>query len=196
MKLCEKIRLMRKEKGIKLKDLHRKILDLFGENSLTYTSLFRIERGSTKARESSLFQISTALGISPQNLKEGTERQEPKIRDLIKKKDIIGKYIYNKNAYLEMLSGSDLNFLPAKLVLLPATKTPIEQDPKEKGQFLKWIYGLQGEIILYLVSDEGIKEYTIHKMDKVYFESIYPHYFENKTSKKASCLIVQNPRYI
>ena len=196
MKLYEKIRLTRKEKGIKLKTLYERIAELFGENALNYESLCRIEKGRTQARESSIFQIATALGLSTQELKQDTELAEPKIGEFIAKKKLIGKYVYNDKTYLEILSGRDLEFLPMKLVLLPGGKTQVEKDPPEKGRFIKWIFGLQGKVTLTVETKEGIQGHIIGKEDKIYFESINPHHFENNTQKKSSCIIVQNPRYI
>ena len=83
-----------------------------------------------------------------------------------------------------------------KLVLLAGGSTQIEKDPPEKAKFIKWIFGLQGKITLTITTQEGIKRFIIGKEDRIYFDSTQPHFFENATSKKASCIIVQNPRYI
>ncbi|MBI5144787.1 MAG: cupin domain-containing protein, partial [Candidatus Omnitrophica bacterium] len=42
----------------------------------------------------------------------------------------------------------------------------------------------------------GIEKHLLNKGDCLSFESNIPHYFENNSSRKARCLIVQNPRYI
>ena len=108
MKVNEKIKLLLKERSWKLKDLHRRIFDLFEDNSITYLTLLRTIHGQTKLRESTLFQIATALEKKPDEIRKDTDEEEK-----------FARYGYNKKAYLEIESTS-LNFLTAKLVLLPA----------------------------------------------------------------------------
>lgn len=184
MKIYEKIGLLLKERKLKLKPLHRKIEDLFGGQAIAYLTLYRTVNGVTKVRESSLFQIATALGLTPQEIKKGT------VEDIE-----IDRYQYSKHAYYDVLS-KELEFLPIKLVLFPGAKTLTEQDPIESGNFIKWVYPQQGEITCVITTEKGIEKYGIKKTSKPFwFKSIYPHYFENSTSRKSSCLIIQIPKY-
>ena len=184
MKVNEKIKLLLKERGWKLKDLHRRVLDLFEDNSITYLTLLRTVHGQTKLRESTLFQIATALEKKPDEIRKDTDEEEK-----------FARYGYNKKAYLEIESTS-LNFLTAKLVLLPAAKTETERDPIEMGNFVKWIYGLQGEVTCVVTTERGEEKHIIKRNESFYFNSTHPHYFENTTSKKAVALLIQNPKYI
>lgn len=184
MKIYEKIKLLLDQRGWNLSEFHRKIKDLFEKNTVAYLTLYRTVHGETKVRESTLFQIASALGIKPEELKEGTDAQ-----------DKYSRYAYNKKAYLEIIHN-ELPFLTARLVLLPGAKTQTEQDPAEKGDFIKWLYGLQGEITFIVVKESGVEKHLITKGESLSFRSTNPHYFENTTSKKAACLLIQNPRYI
>ena len=74
MKIYEKIGLLLKERKLKLKPLHRKIQELFGEQAIAYLTLYRTVKGVTKVRESSLFQIATSLGMSPAEIKKEPKR--------------------------------------------------------------------------------------------------------------------------
>lgn len=184
MKIYEKIKLLLEKKGWKLTDLHKAIADLFEENSITYLTLLRTVHGQTKLRESTLFQIASALGQTPTDIRKDTDEQEK-----------FTHYGYNKKAYLE-IESSHLDFLTARLVLLPKAKTEIEQDPTEMGNFVKWLYGLQGETTCIVTDDTGTRRHTIKKNESFYFQSTYPHYFENSTDQKSVCLLIQNPKYI
>jgi len=184
VKIYEKIRLLVEEKKIKLAALHRKIKELFGDEAITYLTLYRTVHGSTKVRESSLFQIATSLGITPLEIKKGTDE------------DIeVDRYEHSKTAYFDVLTN-DTEFLPIKLVLLPGAKTLTEQDPIEKGNFIKWIYPQRGEITCVITAEGGIERHTIKNTDKPFwFKSTYPHYFENTSKRRSTCLIIQLPKY-
>ena len=184
MKINEKIEQILKEKRWKLKNLHREIVDLFEENAVTYLTLLRIIHGKTKLRESTLFQIASALGKTPTQIRKDTDEEEKFTR-----------YGYNKKAYME-IESHNLNFSTARLIMLPGAKTEIEQDPKEKGNFVKWLYGLQGEITCVVMSESGPERHIIRKNETFYFRSTEPHHFENTANQKSACLIVQHPKYI
>jgi len=70
MKLHEKITQLRKERGLKIKDLHDKLKEIFGDKALSYRTLLRIEKGYTDGRGSSLYQICLGLGILLKELRE------------------------------------------------------------------------------------------------------------------------------
>lgn len=185
MKIHEKIKLLLKEKGWKLKDLHRRIADLFEENSITYLTLLRTVHGQTKLRESTIFQIASAIGMRTEDIRKDTDQEETSLR-----------YGDPKRAYIEV-EPTDLNFLTARLVVLPGARTEKEQDPVEEGDFTKWVYCLQGEITCVIVKEDGKEErHTIAKNKSFHFKSTQLHYFENHTGKKAICLLIQNPKYI
>ena len=184
MKIHEKINLLLKEKRWRFKDLHREISSLFEENAITYLTLLRTIHGETKLRESTLFQIASALGQTPADIRKDTEEEEK-----------FTHYSYNKKAYLEIESGH-LDFLTARLVLLAGAKTEIEQDPAERGNFVKWLYGLQGETTCVVMAKNGPQRHIIRKNKSFYFHSTRPHYFENHTDQKSVCLLIQNPKYI
>ncbi len=184
MKVHEKIKLLLKEKDWKLKDLHRSILDLFEDNAITYLTLLRTIHGQTKLRESTLFQIAAALKKTPEDIRKDTAGEEK-----------FTLYGYNKKAYLEIESNT-LTFLTARLVLMPGARTETEQDPGEKGNFVKWLYGLQGEMVCVVTTDKGEERRLVKRNESFYFASTHPHYFENPSTKKGICLLIQNPKYI
>lgn len=184
MKIYEKINLLIEKNAFNLSALHRQIKELFEENAIAYLTLYRTVHGLTKVRESTLFQIACALKTTPEEIKKNTDAEAK-----------INRYDYNKKAYLEVTDNS-LDFLPARLVLLPGAKTQTEQDPIEKGNFVKWIFGLQGEMTCVVMTDKGLEKQIIVKNQSFSFRSTLPHYFENNSIQKTVSLLIQYPKYI
>lgn len=193
MKLGEKIKQIRIQKGLSLRDLSGRLKDIFGSKALRYNTIYRIEKGFRDAKRiSSLSQICIGLEVSLKELKEGTEEEKFSVVEHIKKRGNPAKYIYSPNARLEILTKEKQPFFGARLVLLPGGKTNLEQDPIELGRFEKWIYGLKGRITCVV----GQERLILGKDEVICFESSIPHYFENNTTQKTSCIIIQNPRHI
>ncbi len=192
MLLHEKIRQMRKEKGLSLTELEQKLVEIFGSKALRYNTLFRIEKGLRDARVSSLAQICIGLGISLKELKEGTEEEKLSLVDIIKKKDKVAQYVYSEKACAQILTKEKQPFLGMRLLLEAGGKTKLEQDPIELGRFEKWVYGLKGKITCVV----GQERHLLKKDEALCFASNLPHSFENNTAQKASCIIIQNPKHI
>lgn len=192
MELHEKIRQTRKEKGLSLTHLETRLVEIFGNKALRYNTLYRIEKGLRDARVSSLSQICIGLGVSLKELKEGTEEEKFYLVESIKKRDRLAQYVYSEKAYAQILTKEKQPFLGLRLILEPQGKTKLEQDPAELGKFEKWVYGLKGKVTCVVGQDR----YIVRKDEVLCFESNLPHYFENNTAQKASCIIIQNPKHI
>ncbi|MBI4706917.1 MAG: cupin domain-containing protein [Candidatus Omnitrophica bacterium] len=194
MKLHDKIRQIRKEKGLSLTDLEQRLIEIYGNKALRYNSLYRIEKGLRDARVSSLSQICIGLGVSLKELKEDTEEEKKlSLANFIKKYDQgVAQYVYSKNAYAQILTKEQQSFLGVRLILEPGGKTKLEQDPIELARYEKWVYGLKGKITCVV----GQERFELKKDDVLCFESNIPHLFENNTLRKASCIIIQNPKHI
>ena len=192
MKLSEKIRQVRKAKGLSLTELENRLVEIFGKKALRYNTLYRIEHGLRDARVASLSQICIGLGISLKELKEGTDEEKFSLVDTIRKRDRIAQYVYSENAFAQILSKDKQPFLALRLILNPGGQTKLEQDPVELGKFEKWVYGLKGKITCVV----GQESYIIGKDETLCFQSNVPHYFQNKTPRKAACIIMQNPKHI
>lgn len=219
MKLHQKLKNIRLEKGLSLKELHRLIVNYFRTRAITYRSLQRIEAGDTDGRGSSLHQIGTALGMSLRDLKKDTE-EETRSVDLIKRNKRLGRYVFSEKAYADLLMRQNRNFMVMELALKPQGKTKIEQDPELRQdedkieqikqilrslnlqlpaledykilKFEKYVYCLKGHIACYIGKDT----YILRRGDGLSFESSHPHWFENISKTESRCLIVQNPRYL
>jgi len=191
MQIYEKIKQIRQEKRMSREELYERLREIFGDKAVAPNTIWRIESGLTAARASSLHQLCIALGVS---LKElfGEAEPESKLVDIVKKKKRIDQYVYNQKAQAEILTPSNRKFLAEELTLEPGGQTRTEENPIEIAKFEKWVYCLAGKITCVV----GTERHTLDKADCLSFESNIPHYFENNSSRKARCLIVQNPRYI
>jgi transcriptional regulator with XRE-family HTH domain len=192
MKLHDKIRVVRKEKKLSLKALQERLNEIFGKKALRYNTLYRIEKGLRDARVSSLSQICIGLGVSLKELMEGTEEEQFSLIETIKRRDKTAQYVYSEKAYAQFLTKEKQPFLGLRLILEPGGRTKLEQDPIELGRFEKWIYGLKGKITCLV----GKNKYILNKDEVLFFESNLPHSFENNTSRKSICIIIQNPKHI
>ncbi|UCC95690.1 MAG: cupin domain-containing protein [Candidatus Omnitrophota bacterium] len=191
MKLHQKITTLRKEKGLKIKDLHTKLKEIFADKALSYRTLLRIEKGHTDGRASSLYQICVGLGITLEELKAGTE-EENTVADYIKRNKREGRYTYNERAYAEILTGPKRKFLVLELFLGPKGKTSVEKDPEGGEKFEKWIYVTKGKLTCVI---KGIK-FILAKGDCICFDSRLAHSFENNSFRRTRCIIIQNPAHL
>lgn len=219
MKLHEKIKKIRLEKGLTFKELHLKIFNEFRENAVAYRTLLRIEAGDTDGRGTTLYQISTALGMSLSELKKDTEEENRPV-DLVKKTRRLGRYIFNEKAYAELMMRQNHNFMATELVLGPGGSTKLERDPElavdentdaqlketlkklnpqasvledyKIFKFEKYVYCLRGAITCYI----GKERFVLKSGDGLTFGSSLPHWFENPSKSTSRCLIFQNPRYL
>ncbi|MCP4651921.1 MAG: cupin domain-containing protein [Candidatus Omnitrophica bacterium] len=189
MQLHQYLTQIRKDKKLKIQHLHNKIKKIFAKKAVSYRSLLRILQGHTQGRESSLYQVCIGLGITPAQLKENIMSQ-PDAIDYIKRSLRKDKYIYNENASAELLAGPERSFLTMELTLKAKGKTKPQGATTTEVKSEKWVYGLFGKTTC--VIDD--KTYQLDKGDCLSFNGNLPHYFKNKTSKKAQCLIVQTPR--
>lgn len=219
MKLHEKIKKIRTERDLTLKELHEMIASEFREKAVSYKTLLRIEAGDTDGRATTLHQISTALGMSLSELKRDTEEENRPV-DFIRKYSRLGKYVFNESAYTELLMRQNRNFMATELVLAPGGKTKFERDPdllldettieklkevllglSEQApaleeydilKFEKYVYCLRGTITCYIGEDKYVLRYG----DGLSFNSTLRHWFENNSKNEARCLIIQNPRHL
>lgn len=191
MQLHDKIKQLRQEKKMSREELYKRLLDIFGEKAVKPNTIWRIESGLTSARASSLHQICIGLGVSLKEILGETE-PESKLVDVVKKDKRIDQYVYNQRAQAEILTPYNRTFMVQELMLLPGGQTRTEEDPIEVGKFEKWIYCMAGKVTCVV----GMEKHTLNKGDCLSFESNIPHHFENNSSRKTRCIILQNPRHI
>jgi transcriptional regulator with XRE-family HTH domain len=193
MEIHERIRKLREDKKLKLRDIYKHIHEQWGPEGITYVTLKRIQSGKTKPKKTSLYQIALVLGVSLEEL----EGKDPNaLITFIDKNDPPGKYDYTPvKAYGDKLSTIKAkNMLAQKLALAPGTKTRTEKDPSptENVTYQKWVYGLKGEIACVV----GNERCVVTPGNVCLFDSHHEHYFENLARKTSYCLVVQTPPHL
>lgn len=188
MEIKDRMIQIRKDKGLKLKDIQEKLLEVFGKKeALSYRTLLRAEKGEHEERDASIYQICIGLGVS---LEEFTKGLVVEVADAkyIKHNNRRNKSAYNENVFADILTPKTRKISAIELILSPKSKTGVLKDTAEKGRFEKFIYGVKGRIDCVIEE----KKFSLRKGDCLSFDSSFPHYFENKGSKKNRCLVIHN----
>ena len=190
MEIHERIRKLREDKKLKLKDIYNLIREQWGPKAITYVTLKRIQSGKTKPKKLSLYQIALVLGVSREEL----EGKDPNaLITFIDKDDPPGKYDHTPvKAFGDKLSTQKLKgALAQRLVLQTGAKTRPEKDPDptENVTHQKWVYGLKGEIACMVDNERCV----VTPGNICFFDSHHEHSFENLGRKAASCLVIQIP---
>ncbi len=195
MKIGENVYSMRKEKKLKRSELLKRIRYMYGNNALGYRTIQRIEHGENiKERLSSLLKIADALGVNVNELYKGTEyedkaKQEEKLEEayITRHDNRGGEFKYSKGASIEIVSPEQSGYIVFQLILDPGFRTKVEQDPEGT---IKFLYLIEGEINVTV----GNIVRVLYRGDTIQINSSKPHYFENKSKKRASAILYQNPK--
>jgi len=187
MTLHEKITHIRKTKKISRAALHRKIVEKYGKNAISYRTIKRIEEGSTSGRVSSTHQICSGLDIRPQELFKDIEIETKPL----KKGQNYARYLGYPGVKIEILSKPEEDaILLLKLTLEPNGQTKPEQDPAREIKYRKIIYVLSGKVKCLINNIE----YILRKDESYTFDSTQEHYFINNSASKTRFLLIQNPK--
>ncbi len=192
MKLHEKIRNLRINAKISLRELRRRIVFHYGKQALGYWTLSRIELGKHEhVRLSSLEQICTALNISLGELYEGVDRDNLENSPLIKRSGRRGGYTFNEKAKFDIVTPSNLDFWMLELTILPGGKTSPKKSTAE-GTSVEIVYVVHGAVSCFI----GDREYELQKGDTLTFDNHASSYFKNNSPSRGVLLIYQNPKKI
>jgi len=195
MKIGDNIKRIRKGQGLKRADLVNKLRFTYGDNALGYRTIQRIERGENlKERFSSLLQLAYALGVDIKEFYKRTEYEDKTQQQELAKEAYItrsqargGTFRYNDKAVLEIISPQQSAYMATLLELDPDSKTKLEHDPEQTTKFL---YVINGEMTI-IIED---LERTLRKGDSMQINSHRHHHFENRSNKKATAILYQNPK--
>ncbi len=192
MTINEKIRILRKEAKMSLREVHEKIVDLFKDNALSYFTLSNIERGRYKTvRFSSLEQITSALDITAPELFRDVERNTLKVNPHIKRNKRTGKFSYPDGSFFEVITPTDLDFWMIEHTLMPASSSTPEKTVTDLVS-IEVVYVVQGRLLCH-VED---KTYELAKGDTLSFDNTVIHHYENPFDKKTVFTILQNPKNV
>ena len=185
MKLHEKIKKMREDLGLTIQEVYDRCVTVFGDKAISYRTLQRIERGKI-SKFSSILKICCALGVSLEEMLQGTELEQSLV---IRKKERLDEYTYNEKVHASVVSSPSRSFLALELTLEPKGKTQIEKSPE--GNFEKWIFVIEGELTCYFKDEKHL----LKSKDSISFNSSIPHHLENNGKKTCICTVLQNPKH-
>ena len=176
LNLGEALRKVRKEKGISM-------TELAGKTGYTKSFISQVEKNKTSPSLSSLFRITEALGMSPQEiLHEGGSSEKIMIRKnereayYHKKSKAKFEFLFNKNPRRKM----EPLFFNLKV---GGCSDSYSHEGEEFGTILK------GELELTV----GDEIYHLKEGDCVYFSSRIMHHWKNNGSEDVIALWVTTP---
>ncbi len=192
MKLGAKIRHIRENiRKLSKKELHTKLVAIFGKEAISYKSLIRIEKGENNGRAKSIHQIACGLNVDVKELLSGTDKnpstENAILADIIRKNNRPGRFTYNDKTYLEILSSKKSSFITMELLLGPGSKTRKENFHEDIEMM---VFVTKGSIIAHIYKET----YILHNGDSIFFRGHLPHYFVNPKKRKSKAVIIQNPK--
>ena len=176
-KIGEKIKLLRKEKNLTLKDIAEK-------TDLSISFLSQVERLKSSLTLESLKKISEVLQVNPSYFfSTGTDQQtSPKV---IRGIDSDEQLTVNQFIYKD-LSGnqSNLGFNPILVILNPGENkgSPFSHFGNE------FLYVLDGTLTVQINNEE----YQLNKNDSIIIEASSPHYWLNLTDSVVNFLCISS----
>jgi len=180
MKIGEKIKRLRKGKGISLTQLSK-------ASGVALATLSRMEHQKMVGTLESHINIAKALGINLTDLysEVTAEQKESAPPSSGVEKDV---FVHNDKSSFEILTNQIFNkrMMPVLIKLEPAGRTAIEQ---AGAQTEKFTYVLGGKVELYI---NNIK-YSLNKGESLYFDGSLPHYYKNGDKLAARILCVCTP---
>ena len=177
--LGEKIKDLRTEKGLTLKELSN--LTAF---SISFLSL--VERGQSSLSITSLAKIAEALGVTTSYFFP----PPPAAAHVVRKGSRREFRLESSPIVYSLLSGNLPNrAIEPILVTLPPNATQAEAKPyAHKGE--EFAYILEGTLVLII---DG-QEYLLEAGDSIHFDSGAPHLWENRTGFPVKALWVNTPK--
>ncbi len=180
MHIGDKIRQIRKEKGLTLAQISEK-------SSVALATLSRIETGKMTGTLESHMKICEALDISLPDLYVDVSpaMKNPDVQTQAERTDV---FVHQKKSTSEMLTPKvlDKKMMPIMLRIEPDGVTHKEENEKSVEKFL---YVLDGKIQAVI----GEETYNLTKGDTLYFDSSILHYFKNVGSAEARIICVISP---
>jgi len=180
MKIGERIRNLRKQKGLTLLELSR-------GSGVALATLSRIENNKMTGTLGSHTAICTALGITLPELYQdlSPSQSNPIIQTASERTDI---FVHDNKSISEMLTPKvlDKKMMPIMVRLEPKGVTHKEENKKGVEKF---VYVVTGKVEVVI----GAKNYTLNKGDTLYFDSSVLHYFKNVGTSEARLICVVSP---
>lgn len=178
MKIGKKLKALRKEKKLTLKDLSEK-------SGVQIATLSRMEHDIMTGTLNSHIDICKALGVSLSDFYHDVE-SEHKTISLIKRREKRESFLHPRKSTTEILTTkiTEKKMMPLLIKIQKGGQTHREEN---KPGTEKFIYILEGKVHAKI----GKEEYNLSKGDSIYFDASLPHLFYNsgKTEARALCAL-------
>ncbi|MDD5504201.1 MAG: XRE family transcriptional regulator [Candidatus Omnitrophica bacterium] len=178
--MAEKIRGLRKEKGLTLKALSL-------SSGVALATLSRIETGKMRGTVESHKAIASALGQTLSQLYSNLENKKTPIeyQNIENRTDL---FLHNDKASYHMLTSNILSkkMMPVMLKLSSGGRTSIERPCAAAEKFL---YVLRGCVEVVI----GKTRHVLKKSETLYFNAGLSHYIKNPRKDEALIICVTTP---
>jgi len=183
MKIGKKLRLLRKEKRLTLKQLSEK-------SGVAIATLSRIEHNIMTGTILSHVNVCKALEISLSDFYQEIESASKNI-SLIKNKPKPSAHVSAKKIAIELLTTniSSKKMMPTLLRIAKGSQTQLE---KNKPSTEKFVYLIAG----HLTAKVGNETHLLKKGDSLYFDASLPHSLSNHDPHDAEALCLTCPPVI
>lgn len=180
MKVGKKLKLLRKERKLTLKELSDK-------SGVAIATLSRMEHDIMTGTIESHINICKSLGVNLADFYRELEN-ESKTISFIKQKEKPDSIHHQKQASIELLTSRIMSkkMMP---VLLHVSKNGTSVKEENKPGSEKFIYIFEGSLTAHI----GSQSHKLLKGDSLYFDASLPHYFANEGHTDASALYVLTP---
>ncbi|MDD5217032.1 MAG: XRE family transcriptional regulator [Candidatus Omnitrophica bacterium] len=181
--LGERMRKLRKEKGITLIELSKK-------TGVAQATLSRIETGVMMGTVESHELIAEALGIGLAELYSGVDRRYEQISHL--KSDTERNVTrQTKDLRIELLTQESSKKKITPLLLTLKGNGQTQRESNERG-VEKFVMVLEGEVKVKVDQEE----FSLKNEETLYFDASLPHQITNESSSQARLLMAVSPSKI
>ncbi len=181
--LGQRIRKLRKEKGITLVEIAKK-------TGVAQATLSRIETGTMLGTVESHEKIAEALGTGLSELYSGIDRRYDQIAHLGRETERKITH-HSKHLQIELLTqeSSKKKITPLLITLQGGSET--QREHHERG-VEKFLYVLEGEAKVKVDKEEFI----LKSGETLYFDASLPHQISNEKERAARILVTVSPSKI
>ncbi len=181
--LGQRIRTLRKEKGLTLVEISKK-------TGIAQATLSRIETGTMLGTVESHEKVAEILGVGLPELYSGVDRRYEQISHLTKEAQRKVTH-HGKNLQIELLTteSSKKKITPLLITLQGGSETGREHHERGVEKFL---YLLEGDVKVKVDKEE----YALKPGETLYFDASLPHQIFNEKSKTARILVAVSPSKI
>ena len=180
--LGQRIRKIRKEKGITLVEIAKK-------TGVAQATLSRIETGSMMGTVESHEKIAEAIGVGLAELYSGVDRRYEQIAHTKEQERKVAHHGRNVEVSLLTSESSKKKITPLLIALQAGAQT--QREHNERG-VEKFFYVLEGEVKVKVDKED----YALRAGETLYFDASLAHQITNEKQKTARILAAVSPSKI